>query len=145
MQLKRDAEKEYLPDTVSVKRRKLDSGKSASETSVKIDSVSSNGGDSKTGDLSDRELTVGNNIDNVSELTLDGNMGDGGDLSVIDNMENFAGCNTYVGGDNIAVDGGHDLNDEKPSGQVCNSQSSCWYYSMWCNIFCISFMVWNHL
>ena len=124
MQLKRDAEKEYLPDTVSVKRRKLDSGKSASETSDKIDSVSSDGGDSKIGDLADGELTVGNNMDNVSELTLDGNTGDGGDLSVIDNMENFAGCNTYVGGDDIAVDDDHDLNDEKPSGQVCNKCAS---------------------
>ena len=128
MRLKRDAEKEYLPDTISVKRRKLDSGKSASETSDKVDSVSSDGGDSKIGDLADGELTVGNNMDNVSELTLDGNTGDGGDLSVIDNMENFAGCNTYVGGDNIAMDGGHDLNDEKPSGQsvqkVCESEEN---------------------
>ena len=124
LQLKRDAEKEYLPDTVSVKRRKLDSGKSASETSDKIDSVSSDGGDSKIGDLADGELTVGNNMDNVSELTLDGNISDGGDLSVIDNMENFASCNSYVGGDNIAVNDGHDLNDEKPSGQVCNKCAS---------------------
>ena len=103
-----------MPDTVSVKRRKLNSGKSAGETSDKIDSVSSDGGDSKIGDLTDGEVTVGNNMDNVSELTLDSNMGDGGDLSVIDN----------VGGDNIPVDGGHDLNDEKPRGQVCNKCAS---------------------
>ena len=51
LQLKRDAEKEYLPDTVTVKQRKLDSGKFASETSDKIDSVTSDGGDSKIGDL----------------------------------------------------------------------------------------------
>ena len=69
--------------------------------------------------MTDGELTVGNNMD-VSELTVDGNMGDGGDLSVIDNMDNFACCNTYTGGDNIAVDGGHEFNDEKLSGQVCN-------------------------
>ena len=76
-------------------------------------------GDGKIGKTGG-ELIVGNNFDNVGDLTVDGNMGDGGDQSVIDNMDDFAGCKTYVGGDNIAVDGGNDLNYEKPSDQMCN-------------------------
>ena len=62
-------------------------------------------------------------LDNVGDLTVDGNMGDGGDLSAIDNVDNFAGCNTYVGSDNISVDSGNNLN-EKSSDQVCNSSAS---------------------
>ena len=101
----------------------MDGFKSADEASDKSDSVSSDGGqrkkhtmdfwgDDKIADLTGGELIVGNNLDNVGDLTVDGSMGDGGDQSVIDNMDDFAGCNTYVGG--------NDLNDEKPSDQMCN-------------------------
>ena len=109
----------------------MDGVKSADEASDKSDPVTSIGGlrtkfavdffgDDKIADLTGGELIVGNNLDNVGDLTVDGNMGDGGDQSVIDNMNDFAGCNTYVGGDNIAVGGDNDLNDEKPCDQMCN-------------------------